>query len=871
MKTAACLFAVLAPLAGAFGATYYSAASGSNGAWSKAITWKTAEGSDTSEKPAEGDGHVWVLQNGSKVTASIALPATTWYMGSDGNVLPKKSIYTQSFGNITFEIPSCTVYGCRLYVNSAGTLTLKGTYTFVPVDGQTFRMYGNDTTGDGRHLTFDSAFSAVADAGVTLELPMVRGVDGTSFVTVNGDFGAFKGQLVASQTDNAGMTELRLLSATAMGDATSPRTDAVVIKARTKLVIGPDVVQSADRGVTFDLNAGETAYIGTEGEAIHASTVTCPLYGSTGTLIKNDPGTVTLAGTVEMKDLVVREGKLVLAQTVHLPADAVVTVEEGAELVYSASILGRFTIQGAGVKTLLPIEVGETPVVLEEGFDPGEARVAVTHAFELPLNAATRAEVLQIPNGSLSVDALVDATEKTGGLPVTHFESETVGGVQKIYLVARAAIAHVAGDKQRITSMDEGTIWTDGKAPHADADYFHIDGIAGGANANLRLGSGVNGGAFDLSAMGTLTLRERALEDYMSQVNLGHMRAMAGSALRVIYSTSIKDGDALWRHVLGDIYIDSEATLENPFSICLATLTHEKTENVVEAKIRGEGVLRLYAENKESTTASPSVLRLTGDNSELKGRVVVQGYGTNDSGSRVRYPLMVSIADVKALGGDPVVFAQDGVYLQANTEGEAILQVEKSTTADSETRGWLVDHGTVRTAEGATLTLRSPLRVVNSMVKDGSGTLALGAAVPVESHGSDLKIKEGCLMPLTSDCCTRFDVFFSKGTGIAIDADVADETVRQKGLTARNITLDAGVDTVRVELRNWEDRPGEAHVRRAIVTAKVDAETGKTVFDDRIELIGRAVKTLTSELSADGATRTYFADYAKPGLIIVFR
>ena len=95
--------------------------------------------------------------------------------------------------------------------------------------------------------------------------------------------------------------------------------------------------------------------------------------------------------------------------------------------------------------------------------------------------------------------------------------------------------------------------------------------------------------------------------------------------------------------------------------------------------------------------------------------------------------------------------------------------------------------------------------------------------------------------------------------------------MREKGLTARNFYFDGGSGTVKVELRNWAGRPDEPTVRRAIVTAKVDPDTGKTVFDHRLELVGRGIKKLTSELSTDGATRTYFAEYTKSGLVLVIQ
>lgn len=92
MKKLLMLLPVLTPLFAALAETYYSEASGSSGAYTRCWLWKTSSGATASVSSAANDGNAWVLMGASKLTSAAKLPNTTWYMGSDGTVLPKKGI-----------------------------------------------------------------------------------------------------------------------------------------------------------------------------------------------------------------------------------------------------------------------------------------------------------------------------------------------------------------------------------------------------------------------------------------------------------------------------------------------------------------------------------------------------------------------------------------------------------------------------------------------------------------------------------------------------------------------------------------------------------------------------------------------------------
>lgn len=848
----------------AVGDVYYSAAGTNSKGWKTgAWVWTDSAGAVAEVTPAENDGHTWVLKNAAKLSGATTLPDTTWYWGSDGREgWPAKGIYKQSCNALTNTVPNCTVYGCQFYLNGDGTLYLGGNFTFVNV-GQEFQFY---CSAASRHFTFLDSFKAVADSDVTIKVPTVNTT--LSRFTVNGDWSAYKGNLLLALTNKSGegTNELRLVSASALGDRISPRRDAIELRNWCKLVMGADVEQSADRGITFNLKTSETAYVGTMGAASDVSTITTPLYGSVGRLMKVDPGTVVLDGLVEMKTLVVSEGVLQLGEHASLPADATIAVEAGAELRCAPNQVGRYAVSGEGLVSVLPAEIPytpateetaaeTTPVTLAAGYDPAGTVMGVrlSQAIPLPLNETNRLAVVRIPNGQVAVSAFTNLTEKVNGLPQTWLETETDGeGVQTIYLVARPALALTTANK---VSGPDHAVWSDGLGIHAGADYFHFNGY--GYNGNFRTGSGSNGTDYDLSRAETLSFSGRVLENYMRLFKVGHLRMCGNSSMRLIYANSENAG-RMYRHVEGDIYVDESTTADRPFSIFAGTGTTTYTNNDVRATIRGPGYLRVYSENSGATLEVPSVVNFTGDNSGFTGRFHIAGRISDATHN----PILVAITNATALGGSPAEPAAAAIYVDSPNTTNAILRADASMMFTDPNRGWTVRRGRLRTPDGVTLSIASPLTVDAAMVKDGPGTLGLGCVAAATSSSATLLVEEGYVMPQKADCCAALNVAFADGAGIAIDAACTDEEVVDKGLTAKSLALG---ETLRVAMQNVSD--DQRTVCRAILT--VPAETDD--LTEKIVLTGRGSKTLSKQTDEQTQKTTYFATYSSQGLYLIIK
>lgn len=867
---------------GAFANVYYSTKGSGSGTWNgTAWAWKDAsDDSAPAGVAAAGDGHTWVLIAGQKITgSSFTLPDTTWVWGSDGREgWPAKAVYYQSCNGLGYAVPHCTVYGCEIVCNSKGNLTLNGDFTFID-SGKYFKIYAS-AGGDERNVTFGTTFKATAGSDVVIQVPSKTGAGYRNHLTLQGDFSAFKGKFEVTEPGVAGkgidLHEVKLLSETAMGDTSSPRTDAFTLGSFCKLAIGPDVVQSADRGVTFNLKADETAYIGTTGgKETDESTVTTPLYGSVGTLVKEDVGMVTIAGPMEMKNVVVREGSLKLAKTATLADDLAVTVEEGAVLYLTPDRLGKVTTTGAGEVRLDPIELEyhaktetdpayTTPVTLADGFDPHGVVIAIelAPALPLPLNETNRLAVVQIPNGKLTADDFAYVNAKDCDLPTTWFEVETYGsGLQTVYLVARPAIAQ---EGQRWNESKDGKWFSDNVAIHPGADYFMMMGQYGCYTSTPRNGAGSNAASCTFNGE-SYTVKGTDLLDYAVTFKHGDVRLYAGGGLSFAYNGS--DSKNSGRRLFGSVYVDSSATDTSPARIVSgAGSLNYQASNEVASVLSGEGVLKFSYNPKsfDNTVDAPFSTWLTADNCDFTGKLLIEGAG----GSKF---FEVVITNANALGGSPAEFVADAVKLSHAYSDSRIctLRVARSLTIDDPNRGWTVYRGNLRTDQDVTLDFRSPLTISKKGVlsKDGPGTLALDVDVGAEEDAK-LCVREGFLQVASPETLSGVPISFAELTdgGISVDAASTDADYRAKGLTAETLTFaDEGV--IKVAVANWTKEMG------CLTQAVVTVPAGGPDLSNRLvptKVRGATVTMLDPVVNADGST-TYRVAIEPSGLSVILR
>lgn len=304
--------------------------------------------------------NVYVVCDG-KTTAKVS--ANTTFGGDVLQFGDPETAGNATFNAGTTTIGNCRIYGGSLELNNDGTLHFAGDYElFNGTKDIVFRDSYISTSE--RKIAFSGSFATAEDVDVTLTglygsgVKISTGLDYKSgSMIVDGDFSAFKGSLVAQTPKYSGDNihlpfYVELTSATAFGDATCERSDALVLGNECVLRLGPDVVSSAARGITLDLTATQTAQIDTSayGDAV----LNAPLAGDAGTLEKIGAGKLTLTGTCGVEKILVSSGSLRLEKTATFPKGTTVEVAAGATVYYWEEQLQQgLVLTGLGNKRLL--------------------------------------------------------------------------------------------------------------------------------------------------------------------------------------------------------------------------------------------------------------------------------------------------------------------------------------------------------------------------------------------------------------------------------------------------------------------------------------------------------------------------------------
>ena len=472
----------------------YGKASGTQGNIATTVAWYSNEAMTSTTGVItpwqEGSNTCrYAILGVSKITGNSSLPDVPFCFGTDGVTIgtkETKSSYNTACG-ITMTFPQLTIYSGTFMANSESTIpaTLKGHCTFVKTSKSI--DFGSTYVKSARGWELAGTFVAASDVTLNIYMTLDNGFVGTgvgSFVC-SGDFSAFKGRVfmsskVPDRGDNMDYYEVRLTSPTALGDTSYPRTDALTLKHRAHLVMTDNVVQDGTRGITLDLADGDFACLDAAANA--AWTLKAPLYGSTGTLKKVGAGTVTLAGPVQIKDIVVTNGTLVVAPGATFADDTHITVKAGGKLVSRGRTnLPAFTVEEGGefaYDFTVPYENGETTVLdytgltaAEYGLQTKPIAVSLSQKMTLPINETNRLALARfdVAAGATSAD-FTDATARTyDRLPPTWLDTETADGVTPLSLVARPAIRYTRGGSD--STLGTAANWSVGKAPHYGADY----------------------------------------------------------------------------------------------------------------------------------------------------------------------------------------------------------------------------------------------------------------------------------------------------------------------------------------------------------------------------------------------------------------
>ena len=879
--------------------TYWAKAATSYAAPPKCFTFYSDEACKTvaSVTPTAGDGNTYVVLNSmtGKATGSYTSPAgVTWVFGTATGA----SAGFRTNGGITLNFGNCTIYGMEVKVNSAGTLNWAGTNTLVNGGSSTIRFNGDGLSSDTRSVNLSGKF--IADANFSGRIWFVRGSGSDGYHTahkISGDFTEFKGGIGTYAGSSAKqLNGLELTSASAFGDPTVTKADYLKLANWTRWTIGNDVTQYATKGILIEKSATSAMHA----ESGASWTLTAPVTNTDGgaTLQKTGAGTVTLAGSLSVPNLDVKEGTLVIDSTATFAQATALTIRSGATVVTRQGIsIQNVTItkeDGAVLSLDFTVPYADDATeALDYSTLTAEAWAGMDKPLPLklstpishPVNAALRLPMIKLPS-SLNATAadFSDTTGKTYDLPVTSFEVEKGDDdCDIVYLNVRPVVyldtdqttvghdVYLLDAKQTDKSGAEYATWSDGSAPHAGADYVIANDTWVRTVNDYTPGAVTFPGDSLTFANGTFVSKaERCVFNRL---------AVYGGVGFALYG--YQGGDSV--HVIdGPCHIASSGTL----TFNLSTDKSDRHAVDFAGTLTGSGTLAF--------AGSPNGLnaRISGDVSGFAGKIVNGATGT------VSAPAFLACADLNALLAPRTVV--DNTALKASGEYSGFHATADGTFADAGYAlmlgGW---DSAISVAEAKTLTVTGKMILGSSRTsKHGAGTLAL-AGKTLYSGDAQSKpentlnktsyyfyLRGGYVKPVAwndeaSYYRTRF-VAATSDAGFAFDAAPSDTHIAKYGLCLAYddaITFDTNIETlpIKVDLpETWALTNGRRKVEsRLAVPVLTVTDACAATLAGKLKVVKNyrgAKATITSAAAKDmtGFT-TFTATFEPVGLAVIIR
>ena len=366
----------------------------------------------------------------------------------------------------------------------------------------------------------------------------------------------------------------------------------------------------------------------------------------------------------------------------------------------------------------------------------------------------------------------------------------------------------------------------------------------------------------------------------------GGKRLVVNSAsARIYFSSSARiddlvmmNGSYLQMHPTSGCHLRGNITIADPMGLGDSTVIFRtasgRTANI-DANILGSGNLTLKGVTGDNANCK-AVFVLNGDNSAFSGRISL----TNDRNTPVTNTTL-TVSDVRALGGARSAFAYDALSL----EKCSCLKVNGSVDFSEPTRGvYFSGSNYVNIANAAhTLTLASQTTLAGTLVKEGSGTLALGGTLKFTSSQSDmpaertniLQVSAGRIKPVSKTGADGLAITFASGTGLRLaplaeaDADVLRyglydvKWAEPFDLTATGGKLDVALD---LPADRSEIPSSFSFGVCTVPSAAVDSLVGNITLPS----IGVYNLSIEPIPNGDGSV-TFKATYAKRGFIVTFK
>jgi len=427
--------------------------------------------------------------------------------------------------------------------------------------------------------------------------------------------------------------------------------------------------------------------------------------------------------------------------------------------------------------------------------------------------------------------------------------------------------------------MTNANFWSDGKLPHAGADYFDaIDTTTGDKSGAYSYDYGTATGSGRVFPGESLTFSASRYSMKTREFTVNDLRFYnATSGMQHMYSISVS-GET---HMRGKIYVDASCTaleIRPNYGDSLLVIDSDISSKAGDLTFR----------NLWSTSPLCS-FKLLGDNRGIEGRIVITG-GINAS-KNLWNQLTVAITNVTALGGSMGAWRGNGLQFSYFPQ----LIVEETTTFDTTNRGVYAREGfRLKVEEGKTFTLLNtcscslsysddynrllPARC--AIEKSGAGVFAFGARlvpcntsvaeVPADGTNNMVRVKEGGVMAVTADAFDNVAMEFHDGTSIV--ADPANAATAANGLRLADMPP-TFVDGAKVALRPVEGFvPNDAAVEVAYLTVPASTPDLQNILTvAKIEAADGKAWSPSLRKTTAGELTTYSVLYRRLGCTIIFR
>jgi len=866
-------------------AVFYGKASGTGGSLQQSVTWYSDEACTSmngvvSPWSAEASGHEYAILSASKIQSSGEFPAVTAYFGTDGSTVGTSVAARHEWnmnGGLTLTFPNVTVFSSYFRVNSTGMAKFLGDYTFVNTS-QSIEFGGiNIQNDETRGAELAGTFTSAGNVDVVLSGTVASKTVGTSAIVLTGDFSSFKGRFLCTDpvflqyAKGVKNLSLSLVSASAMGDTSYPRTDAYTLANDTHLTIAPAVVQSGDRGIALNLSSGETVYLNADGGADW--TLSTPLQGgSAGTLVKEGAGKLTMDSATEVLNIVVTNGTLELGTNFSFASGATVTVKPGAHLLTSFPVGLNVVLEEGATYGLSPIrynphtdETQPTTLTAAQTWE-GQLALSLTDDIILPFATEKRLAMLTMPAAAkvLTPDDFSGARSRDEGLPVTHFEVETDGnGLQTVYLVARPVIYATDNDQSnkniltetvsRRNGEEEVFLWSDHQKAHGGADYVIGNGAYVASWTEWEDVRTFPGESLELSNGSRLLLRTRVMTFTNLVMHSGTRLTTAGCGW-----------NATPHQIRGRLTLpDPDAPAELVANYDYSVSPGRQTTYNVEAKVTGDGWVNFGGQSQTDYI-------VTSTNSSFTGRMSVGATASSDKPAAIRF------WHPEALGGPLAAFNSQGIALRSANSG---LRPMVSMTYAVANRGLMFEEigDFIDTPENVEFVFMNDVLSKKGFSKSGTGTLALGGTSRFTSSASltgngtnnKLLVKAGYLKAVNTNSYANLVLEFADGAGIAVDAAPANPDVAEFGLYSPGEGMFVATGTIAVRLNGAEELVAASRgVRVPVCTvAAGTADLSGVLICERPEKYAARIER---EVLSGGIVR-YSATFTPQGMTLIFR